>query len=389
MKNSHSILIFHFPTLLPNIFLQSLFSLSVAMHFFILTKLIKKVGFMKKMISLLIVSLFSVSLFASDTLIINAAEYGIGKFHRKDNKVHQYETNNVWKDYVLKENVSTTSVSVVKNDETNFTIYFTNLEELMIEMIKLSKKEGKKVGILNLNAHGLPGGMWFPKDAKTRDSIECSSWRTAANGSDDANYNQYYSTISKEDILDFERMSSNATIPGFSCLTGIKEWELVVGRNTEFKSIFNNDAQVHMFSCLVGLGTIGDKFTKGLAKLLFTSGTQQVQTSIKLGLGDWSMPEGMGFWGYENDAQLERDNANYPVNRRDRDMMQKGDIRVAQVSVDGTIKSGLIKNEQFMLGTHDFRDVNFSIVSSRGHTKSLGFPKSVKIPGTNFRTYLK
>lgn len=325
---------------------------------------------------------------AEDGIIINAAEYGIGKFHRKDNQVHQYEADNAWKVFVLADNAQTSTMQTIENENSTYTVYYTNLEELLIEVVALAKKTGKKVSVININAHGLPGGMWFPKDVKTRESMECASWRTAARGSDEDNYNQYYSTISKEEIADFTRLSQAGSIPSFNCLTGLNEWTAIVARVPEIKNVFTTDAQIHMHSCLVGLGTLGEKFTLGLAKLLFSKGTQQVQTSIKFGLGDWSMPEGMGFWTYMSDDQIERDNANYPINRKDREMAQKGDIRVAQMTETGMVKSGMIKNQDFMFMALDTREVK-KVKKLGIFSKLLEIPRTIRIPGTKYSTTLK
>lgn len=340
----------------------------------------------------LILALVFSNAFAKTTeegITINAAEFGIGKFHRKDNVVHQYEADNAWKVFVLADNAQTTNMQTFENENSTYTVYYTNLEELLNEIVAISKRTGKKVSVLNINAHGLPGGMWFPKDVKTRESMECASWRKAASGSDNDNYNQYYSIISKSEIDDYTRMSQAGVIPSFNCLTGLNEWTTIVTRVPAIKTSFTSDAQIHMHSCLVGLGPLGEKFTLGLAKLLFNKGTQQVQTAIKFGLGDWSMPEGMGFWTYESDEQMERDAATYPVNRRDRDMNQKGDIRVGQMTDAGTVKSGLIKNQEFMFLTFDTRAVKKSKKFGL-FTKSLSeIPQTLRIPGTKYTTSLK
>jgi hypothetical protein len=333
--------------------------------------------------------LISGSLFAQD-LVINGAEFGIGKFHRKDNKQHKYETNNAWKVFVLPEGTPTSAAYVQKNSETNYTIFFTSLEEFLQKIVDLSTQTGKKVGIINLNAHGLPGGMWFPSDAHTRDSFECMSWKKAASSSDDENYKQYYSAVSKEEMQSFDQMSNSNKIPSYQCLTGVKEWTKIVAKVPAIKSVFSDDAQIHMLSCIVGMGTLGDAYTTGLAKLLFDKPvTQQVQTSIKFGLGDWSMPEGMGFWGYENDDQLRRDNEVYPVHKRDFEIMQHGSIRVAQVA-GARVRSGLINEQEYIYLSHDDRPVVFGTslrVSSDRMNKPL--PRSIRVPGTKVILKLK
>lgn len=330
--------------------------------------------------------LLATSAFAAD-LTIYGAEFGIGKFHRKDNKVHKYESNNAWAPFILPEGVSTKEIYVKQLSADKYTIFFTNLEEFLKKMVEISKSTGKKIGVINLNAHGLPGGMWFPKDAKTRDSFECGSWRDAASNSDDANYKQYYSAVSKEEIMQMHQMAQADRIPSYNCLTGADEWKEIVAKVPAIKDAFSSDAQVHMHSCLVGSGPLGDEYTQTLANLLFSrKAKQMVQTSIKFGLGDWSMPEGMGFWDYESDEQLDRDNSRYPTHRRDSEMAQRGDIRVAVVS-SGKVNSGLMKNQDFLLMEKDERGVSRRAPELR--MKSASIPATVRIPGTNVRIKVK
>lgn len=326
---------------------------------------------------------------AADTLTINGAEFGIGKFHRYDNKVHKYDQNNTWNVFILPDGVKTKQAYVQKNAEDNYTIFFTNLEEFLTKIVELSVKTGKKVGMLNLNAHGLPGGMWFPKNVATRDSEECVQWRQAASDSDGDNYSQYYSSVSKEDMLYYNDMAETSRIPSYQCLTGLREWAAIAKVVPAIKTVFSDDAQVHMLSCIVGLGSLGDNYTQGIAKLLFPNlVNQQVQTSIKFGLGDWSMPEGMGFWGFESDAQLARDNEIYPVNRKDSEIMQRGNIRVADV-VNGKIVSGLMTNEFYIYLTRDDRPVYYPPTpTKRLKISERPLPVTIRIPGTNFFTNL-
>ena len=90
---------------------------------------------------------------------------------------------------------------------------------------------------------------------------------------------------------------------------------------------FASDAQLHLFSCIVGLGWAGKRFTYNLAGILFSGENSRVEAAMNFGLGDWSMPAGMGFWDYLSVDQLNRDNSKYPVDRNDRELMQKGQIR--------------------------------------------------------------
>lgn len=316
-------------------------------------------------------------------LTINAAEFGLGKFHRYSNKVHPYGSNHAWNVFILPEDVDTKTNLIKQNSNENYTIFFTDLESLMNDIIALKEKTGMNVEVLNLHAHGLPGSMWFPRDASRRESIECMSWRSSATGADVNTYKQYYSPIKKSSIEAIEASSQESSSPSFQCLTGLKDWTLLLNKIPEFKTVFSSDAQVHMLSCVVGLGPLGEKFTTGLAKLLFPEGgTQRVITSIKLGLGDWSMSQGMGFWYFLNDEQIARDNVDYPIKQQDSLFAQRGDLRVAEFQ--GTkLVSGLIPNVDYMILEWDNRKVK---------KKKLGFffkkapakkVSEVVIPGTN------
>jgi hypothetical protein len=338
----------------------------------------------------------SVSAVAAE-LTINAAEFGVGKFHRKDNQVQPYGKNHAWTPFILPDDVSTNSAHIMKVDEDTYTIFFTNLEELLVKMVEISKTTGKKISMVNLNAHGVPGGMWFPKDAKTRDSAECKSWKDAATHSDEDNYNDYYTPIGKSDIDQMNQLSKSAHLPPYNCLTGLAEWTAIVAKVPAVKHHLSGDARVHMHSCIVGKGKLGNAYTMGLARLLFPKPEkQQVQTSVKYGLGDWSMAEGMGFWDFESAAQLTRDNEVYPLHRRDSEIAQKGNIRVAEATL-GVFKSGMIKDADFMFLSPDPRAVTLaapakrvpvSAKSAASENLSEAPPQSIRVPGTNVRLNL-
>jgi hypothetical protein len=280
-----------------------------------------------KLFSALILSglVLAASAQASSGLVIHAAEVGIGKFHRYDNGVHVYGNENVWKAFIAPAG-TIQSPLVVHNADDSYAIFFSTLEELLSSAITLSTQTGQKISVLNINAHGLPGAMWFPKDAAEMQGAGCKDWLKAANAPDQANYDQYYSPVSKTDIMGIRQFSNFPDSPLFKqpCTVGLEAWKEKVAKFAAIKTAFTADAQLHLLSCVVGLGNRGEAYTKGLAALLFTGDQALVRTSLNFGLGDWSMPEGMGFWDYLNDAQLEHDNQGYPVNRRDRDMMQKG-----------------------------------------------------------------
>jgi hypothetical protein len=322
---------------------------------------------------------------ASTGITINAAEIGVGKFHRIDNTVHPYSTSNAWAPFVLK-GTSTTTPLVQPSTDGSFTVFFSSLDELMTSVEQISKDQNRPVSVLNVHGHGLPGAMWFPKDEKTRKGFGCAQWRSAAAGSDDTNYSQYYSEVSKSEIMQI-RAASNASGISMGCTTGLKGWQEVFAKHPAFKAALASDLQVHMLSCVVGLGKVGDAFTKGLASLLLSSESGRVQTSEMFGLGDWSMVEGMGFWDYQTDAQLNHDNQTYPVERTDRSEMQKGTIRIAGLS-GSTVRGGEIASQDFMFLNDSNPGVLASLTSKQEEETSPAVLKnltSIRIPGTAYR----
>ncbi|MGZ3690880.1 MAG: hypothetical protein ACXVAX_05230 [Pseudobdellovibrio sp.] len=318
--------------------------------------------------------------FASSGLIIYTAEFGVGKFHRYDSKVRSYHPDNAWFNYILADNAATDHALSKKNADGSYTIFYSTLEEMLQAVIQISNTENQKIAVLNVHGHGLPGGMWFPADQATLNSDQCGSWVQAATGADKDNYDQYYSAVTKSEVMQI-RSLSNLTNPGLmmGCVTGLNEWKTVVGRNPQIKTVLSSDAQIHFASCVVGLGKAGEAFTKGIAALLLPTGGHVV-TSTNFGLGDWSMPEGMGFWDYISDSQIEQDAQNYPVNRTDRDVMQKGVVRVAKFS--GSWNTSLVGNQDFMNLQVDQQIIGPEIAEPVMKMEPVDISR-VRIPGTN------
>jgi hypothetical protein len=328
--------------------------------------------------------------FGSTGLVIHAAEVGVGKFHRHDNQVHAYDATNVWAHFILPDAAGSSGPVVIDNTDGSVTVFFSTLEELLTSAIKASEARGLPISVLNLNGHGLPGTMWFPSTAQAMQSWICEDWRGAASGSDSANYDQYYSGVSPSDIRQIRSISNN---PNFKmgCTTGLAEWKAGVAKFPRFKQLLAPDAQIHFLSCVVGLGSVGQAFTQGMAELLLTSGGGgRVETSMNFGLGDWSMPEGMGFWDLQSDAQVERDNALYAKHRKDSEIAQKGTVRVVSATSSG------LKAE--LLGDRDFMALSFES-ELRGTSVAehflfpaldLGFeamPARIRVPGTKAYVY--
>jgi hypothetical protein len=319
---------------------------------------------------------------ASDGLVIHTAEIGVGKFHRYDNKQHAYSNGHAWSPYILADNVTDLQTRTQKNADGSYTVFFSSLADMIQAVLQVSQTEGKKVSVLNVHGHGLPGAMWFPKDASALNGWACSDWKDAAMGRDADNYDQYYSPVTVGEIQQIRNMadSTNVHMP---CTTGLREWQDVVAQAPAFKTVFSDDAQVHFVSCVVGLGSLGEQFTKGIAALLFSAHPQgNVQTSMNFGLGDWSMPQGMGFWDYQTDAQVSHDNDLYTHNHQDAEIAQKGTIRlVAQAS--GTWTSGLIGGRDYMSLVFEPKVTGVPMVEkARVVTPRSQLPTRIRVLGT-------
>ena len=335
-----------------------------------------------KALWILFLTLFAINTWASDGLTIHTSEFGVGKFHRYDNKVHTYAPGHAWAPFILADHVDFRKPAVVKNTDGSFSVFYSTLDELISSVVKISHEQNQKVSVLNIHGHGLPGTMWFPKDLRTLRSPECSDWISSVQGSDEANYEQYYSAVSVGQIMQVRAIGNS---PGYhmSCTTGLSEWQEGVAKNKAFLQALNADAQIHFLSCVVGLGPVGETFTKGLAKLFFPQGGGQVETSMAFGLGDWSMHEGMSFWDYQSQKQVEHDNLIYVVNREDREIMQKGNIRIVTFS-NNSWQTGQLANQDFMSLGFVTTEPLISPILSEGVSLESQVPKRVRVPGTNF-----
>ncbi len=342
-----------------------------------------------KLITLILSLLVSSAAVAGQGLIINAAEIGVGKFHRYDNKVHAYAENNAWKPYVLPDSGSLQTPIVYPNPDGSVTIQFSTLEELLRTAIQVSAKADAKIQVLNINGHGLPGGMWYPKDDAQLKSSECASWRSSAAAPDKENYGQYYSPVPKYEIFMLKQSASHPA--HYACVTGLPEWTEIAGRIPNLRGYFADDAQIHFLSCLVGYGNAGEVFSQGVAALILSAnGKAMVKSSLKFGLGDWSMPEGMGFWDYVTDEQLDHDNAIYPVNKKDREIAQTGTVRASHF-FGGAWGSHLIADQNYMvlgMAYPGFSNPGRVAVSPKFTMNPLDaakMPMMVRIPGTTAR----
>lgn len=283
---------------------------------------------------------------ASPGLTIHAEEVGVGKFHRYDNQVHPYGSGSAWLPYVLSREAPTDHTTLVENPDGSVSIFFMTLEDLLSSVVQVATRRHEPVAALNIHGHGLPGGMWFPANASFQQSIECSSWNQAASGSDEENYRQYYQPMSVSDVRAIREMSQTVNYHG-TCTTGVAEWQTEVAKIPRLKAVLAADAQVHFLSCVVGLGEAGRAFTEGVAKALFPDGHGAVETSLDFGLGDWSMPQGMGFWDMTDEDQVAHDGGIYAADRKDSEIAQKGTIRLVLAGMSGW-HSTLLADQSFM-----------------------------------------
>jgi hypothetical protein len=336
---------------------------------------------MMKSLLVAVAILFTSAAFASTGLIIHTTEFGVGKFHRYDNQVHPYGAANAWTPYILPQGAATDKALTMKNADGSYTVFFSTLDEMMSSVVAISQKESKKVSVLNVHGHGLPGAMWFPKDESTLNGWMCGDWREAASGEDVANYNQYYGPVSVDEIMQIRSVSNNPNVH-MACTTGASEWRDGVAKNPAFKAAISDDAQLHFLSCVVGLGSVGEKFTNDIASIVLPNGAGHVESSMAFGLGDWSMPEGMGFWDYQSQAQVDRDNSKYPVNHQDREIAQKGSIRLASFTNGAWAATALVGRDFMALG-FESSFLGQRVLEPYAAPFPSVMPARIRVPGTN------
>lgn len=99
------------------------------------------------------------------------------------------------------------------------------------------------------------------------------------------------------------------------------------------------------------------------------------------------MPEGMGFWDYLTDDQLTHDNSIYGVNRKDREIMQKGKMRVTAL-VKGAWQSTVMEGQDFMTLDRDL-DLSQAKWGRESFSRWAKKPAEVRIPGTSVYEFVK
>ena len=307
---------------------------------------------MKVRFGLLALLLVTSAAWADTGLVIHGAEFGEARFHRLDNKKHPYPKDNIWNDYVLPDDADGNGPVVVDNPDGSVTIFFLTLEDLITSSIQVAQQKNQPIAVLNVHGHGAPGEMGFPANQEALQSKECEHWRKNALGTDQMNYDKYYSSTTVKEV---ETMRKFATLPlrdpTPGCGTGLPEWQSEVDQYPDFRSLFTENSQIHFVTCLVGLGEAGQEFTEGIADLLLPHGPNAwVTSSTDFTLGDWSTPQGMRFWDMQTEAQLNHDNELYSRDKQDSEIAQTGTIRWVTYSEDEGWHSTLIGQQYMSLG---------------------------------------
>ena len=106
---------------------------------------------------------------------------------------------------------------------------------------------------------------------------------------------------------------------------------------------------------------------------------------MDFGLGDWSMPKGMGFWDYQSDAQLEHDNSIYPVDHKDAEIAQKGTIRMVTLGGSGASmnwSSQLLANQDFLPLNFETGITGTPVAETVHEMSTRAVPSVIRVPGT-------
>lgn len=283
------------------------------------------------------------SAFDAHAFRVLAEDISAAKFHREDHRLHPYSPDHAWRPFVPSEQGEIVA-PLVEDKGGDTLIVFSSLQELFRTMKEVAQKKEKKIDLLVINAHGVPGGLWFPRDAAERDGEGCKDWMELALASDEANHREVYGGMTEEEILE-TREKANIVTSGVPCVQGSEAWS-ALWREQGLPREISQDFGIILDSCTVGLGRAGESFATGIARgVLGENG--YLQSLLSYGLADHSLPEGVGFWDFENGENLSRDNLLYATSRRGRDIAQPGSVRVTRkqrgVLLADEIVSGLLR----------------------------------------------
>ena len=267
---------------------------------------------------------------AEPDLSVHVSDFDIGKFHRESHRRHPYGKGNVWTNFVLPPDADGTSPVLVTNDDGSRSLFASNLEDVFENLIRLSAETGRKVGTLDLVAHGFPGAISFAADRRAFASGDCEAARKLIAGPDEASYRKYYAGTS---LAAHERMLKSSTFANgrIACGSTAVDFKKTASRLTVVQAVFSERARIRILGCNVGRGSVGTLFVSEVAKALLIPGTDASVTAIRhYGLIDWSIPEGEGFWDVIGESQASRDEQTYPKDEMDSRYMKRGSIAVAR-----------------------------------------------------------
>src|SRR5262249_36272586 len=115
---------------------------------------------------------------------------------------------------------------------------------------------------------------------------------------------------------------------------------------------------------------------------LFSGRAGAVVTSENFGLGDWSLPGGMGFWGYQNDAQIDRDDALYTQDKKDAEIMQTCTIRVGTANGTSAFTGFTIQGVTNGFSSKGLTPVPATSADASFDRFRLPHPALARLPGT-------
>jgi hypothetical protein len=272
-------------------------------------------------------------------LTIHAAEFTVARGHAIGNHLHPYAPSHAFLPYVLPPG-NTGQPAIVENSDGSYSVFFTHLEELLRQVVDITHHTGQKVAVLNIHSHGLPGTTVVPRDAATLASSACDDWRKAYSISDAQFVNDAYSSATVPVMTAIEAVADLPDIRLSLCASDTIDWQHELDQVPELRHVFVKDAQIHVLACVVGRGVAGEIFSRELARQLFGDSSGSILTSFKFGLGDWSMPLGMGFWDIISSQQAQQDLDTMAQQHEVASVAQKGPIRA--VKYDGSTWSTTI-----------------------------------------------
>jgi hypothetical protein len=285
-------------------------------------------------------------------LIVHAVEFSIAKAHRADNKVHPYGPSHAFTPFILPDGMEPGDARSVKNPDGSVSVFFATIEDMLSEVTRVSHESGQQISVLNIHTHGVPGANAVPQDRTMLESADCETFKKPYAATDEKVLEDAYTAGVVFSAVTFLKAAAFMPDLALPCSSGLEQWKAAVSHVPEFPSVFADQPQVHFMSCLSGRGLAGEKFATGIGDVLFPKGDGTVMTSIKFGVGDWSTPEGMGFWDPETAFQLEADGDTLKETRKVATIAQPGEIRVSKY--DGQFwNTSLLEGRKFMPTTYE------------------------------------